>query len=118
MQEQLARLRALQKKTQGQKSQAFEQWQKRLQPASFQARRPLGIKQKSLGRGLATAGCRRGWRQPWVQAAVGCAGTALRSGAETRWQGSAPRQVSLGVCSPETGAAAALVSAAAPCIPP
>lgn len=55
------------------KSQAFEQWQKCLQPASFQARRPLGIKQKSLGCWLAIAKCgaRSGCQPGQLDAAPG-----------------------------------------------
>lgn len=70
------------------KSQASEQWQKCLQPASFQARCPLRFKPKSLGRWLTAAkqGARSGcqawcWWQSPVQVVVRCAGTALQRGA-------------------------------------
>ena len=55
------------------KSQAFEQWQKCLQPASFQAGRPLRIKQKSLGHWLAIAkrGARSGCQAGQLEAAPG-----------------------------------------------
>lgn len=72
----------------GKKSQAFEQWQKCLQPASFQARRPFRIKHKSLGRWLAItkhgarSGCQAGeLEQSRVRVVVGCAGMALQRGA-------------------------------------
>lgn len=67
------------------KSQALEQWQKCLQPASFQARRPFGIKQKSTRCWLTTdkPGARSGCQAEGLEAALvrvvgGCAGTALR----------------------------------------
>lgn len=69
------------------KSQVFEQWQKCLQPASFQARHLLGIKEKSeTVSGCNQAWCQAGWHvrgleAAWVWIVVGCAGMALQRGA-------------------------------------